>query len=1002
MAEVTGSFGDQPIELNNAATEITQKQLLAAILSMAKSQKLNDKAQKELEQELEKLTKSAKKLKKSQEDAAKAADKEAKAAKEAAEQKKKETEAAEEHTKALTAATSGLDKLASTIGSTAIGMANLIDNLSQVGNSMTAAAGAMNAIPVVGGVLAAVFGAVANAADRSTKSFQAAASVGATFNGSIVEFKNSATTAGMTMEDFGKLVSENGESLRLLGGTTDGGAKRFARLSNGALKTSQDLYALGYSTEDVNQGLMNYTKFLGQSGKLGQQTDAQLIAGSKAYLKEMDLLAKVTGQTRKEQEDARAALLADAQFQAKIASMGEIPAKALANTIDGLSPSLRGIAKDIMVTGTATTEESKNFAAFMPKSTAMMQEFAKITENGGTITQQQQEQLRNLMSQEGEERKKQLQSVGKYNQEYAQSYMQVVDASNMQKDAIEKARQAQEAAANGTDGLNQKVEQFKQQLAGFSNEFMMALAQSGALDDLMSTFKKLAGFTTDFILPAFNFLTDHIWGIVGTMVALKAINAAVAIAQLAQLPGLAAMAMGLWAVVAPMMPFVLAVGAILGVFYLLKKAGWSVGDVFEAIKDNVYGFGLVLTETYLKIAKWVAKFFGGSEMVDTALEKVQAEREELKVREAARDQRRKERREEAAAKDAEVGATNKLVDAKKQELEVTKKSTVDYGDTISILKDQQQKITQPGATAAAPPALAMKGFGKVAAQFESGGNAGAISTGKGDFGGKSYGAFQLSSKTGDVDKFLKESGYGSQFAGMQVGSAEFDKKWKELAGSDSKFAEAQQQHAAKTHYLPQLEKLKKSGIDLSSKGSGVQEAIMSTANQYGASTDVIQKALGGKDISKMSDSDIINAIQDYKASSVQSRFKSSSPDVQKGVQKRIEQERLSLLGIEPGSTAAPTATQVAQVTPNAPLSNMDVIKQAQEKYKAEQEAKATGAGKPAGPTAPATTQESAESLLASLNTKMDQLIKLSAQTTTNTYKQVVATQGLSNNLYTSV
>lgn len=185
-------------------------------------------------------------------------------------------------------------------------------------------------------------------------------------------------------------------------------------------------------------------------------------------------------------------------------------------------------------------------------------------------------------------------------------------------------------------------------------------------------------------------------------------------------------------------------------------------------------------------------------------------------------------------------------------------------------------------------------LGRVAAQFESGGKAGMVSSGHGDFGGKSYGAFQLSSKTGDVEKFLKSSGYDEQFSGLSVGSPEFDAKWKEL-GKDPAFLQAQSGHAKKTHYDPQVAMLKKSGIDLSERSDSVQEAIMSTANQYGAATNVITKALAGKDITSMSDKELINSIQDYKAASVESRFKSSSESVRSGVSKRIEQERIALL-----------------------------------------------------------------------------------------------------------
>jgi hypothetical protein len=213
-------------------------------------------------------------------------------------------------------------------------------------------------------------------------------------------------------------------------------------------------------------------------------------------------------------------------------------------------------------------------------------------------------------------------------------------------------------------------------------------------------------------------------------------------------------------------------------------------------------------------------------------------------------------------------------------------------------KQDLKDLITGGKTGAAMPAPI--GLGAVAAQFESGaGGAGTISTGKGDLGGKSYGAFQLAGRGGakgnEVEQFLKASGFEKAFEGLTVGTADFDKKWKDIAATNKDFMASQQKYAAQTHYDPQMAKLKGAGIDLSGKGIGVQEAVMSTANQYGANTSNIIKALQGKDVGKMDDKAIINAIQDFKAQNVASNFKSSSADVQAGVAKRIEQERLALL-----------------------------------------------------------------------------------------------------------
>jgi hypothetical protein len=92
-------------------------------------------------------------------------------------------------------------------------------------------------------------------------------------------------------------------------------------------------------------------------------------------------------------------------------------------------------------------------------------------------------------------------------------------------------------------------------------------------------------------------------------------------------------------------------------------------------------------------------------------------------------------------------------------------------------------------------------------------------------------------------------------------------------------------------------------------------------------------------------------------------------------------------------TASNTAA-VAVATKDIEAAAQKKVQEAEQKAKEEAEKK-----KKEAETKPATTQESATTLLAQLNTHMAQLIKLTAQNTTNTYEQVVATKGLSGNLF---
>jgi hypothetical protein len=388
---------------------------------------------------------------------------------------------------------------------------SVIQSFANVGDSVENAASVFKSIPLVG----TMFSAVATAATKVTDSFQAATASGATFGGSIQQFAGSASAAGMTMDKFAQLISKNGEALRLLGGDTATGAKRFAAISKTLRTSSNELYNLGYSTEDVNQGMANYTKYLGSTGKLGNQTNAQLAAGTKTYLKEMDLLAKVTGESRKDQEDARAKLLNDAQFQGKVANMSADAGKAFANTVNMLPPGLRDVAKDIMVTGTATTEESQKFMSMMPKSAALMQKYAAITDAGGTITAEMQNELNNMLAAEGKSAKQQYASIGKYNKDMAGVYMNTVQASNIQTDAMKNGTKEQKAAAEKQATLAAAMEKNKQALSELSNTFQLALANSGILNLMMDAFKFLAGITQTYLIPAFNIMAAIVTGVGG-------------------------------------------------------------------------------------------------------------------------------------------------------------------------------------------------------------------------------------------------------------------------------------------------------------------------------------------------------------------------------------------------------------------------------------------------------------------------------------------------------
>lgn len=136
-------------------------------------------------------------------------------------------------------------------------------------------------------------------------------------------------------------------------------------------------------------------------------------------------------------------------------------------------------------------------------------------------------------------------------------------------------------------------------------------------------------------------------------------------------------------------------------------------------------------------------------------------------------------------------------------------------------------------------------LGKLSEKYESGGRGpGTVSTGQGDPGGVSYGTYQLASKVGRADDFVKRH-YPEQFKGLKAGTPEFTKKWKELAAKDSKGLHANEHaYIKETHYDPQAKKLQKDlGLDADKRSAAFRDVVWSVAVQHGPNTSLIVTAV---------------------------------------------------------------------------------------------------------------------------------------------------------------
>lgn len=185
--------------------------------------------------------------------------------------------------------------------------------------------------------------------------------------------------------------------------------------------------------------------------------------------------------------------------------------------------------------------------------------------------------------------------------------------------------------------------------------------------------------------------------------------------------------------------------------------------------------------------------------------------------------------------------------------------------------------------------------GAISREYESrGAGPGTISTGEGDAGGKSYGSYQLASKSingekSTLEKFLKASNYDKEFK-TKPGSSEFDQKWKALAAEDPNFEIAQHVYIEETHFKPVAKHADQLGL---TRTFAIDSALFSIGVQHGGAKKIVENARK-KLKNDATEIDIIKTLYAARTDYVKSL---SSVQNKKGVLARYEKELKDVLDI---------------------------------------------------------------------------------------------------------
>ena len=188
--------------------------------------------------------------------------------------------------------------------------------------------------------------------DVNAETFRGLAEVGGNFNQSIVQMRNAAAQAALPLDDFAKLVRDNSTTLAALYGTTTQGAIGIAGLGD-ALRTqaTPELASLGFTVDEINETLITNLDRQRRTGIFDRMTDQQRVQSAANFAKELDRLAKLTGQQRSELRAQLDQQASNARFAAFIRTQDDDTQRRLsgfAATIGAVSPMLSEGMEDLI------------------------------------------------------------------------------------------------------------------------------------------------------------------------------------------------------------------------------------------------------------------------------------------------------------------------------------------------------------------------------------------------------------------------------------------------------------------------------------------------------------------------------------------------------------------------------------------------------------------------------------------------------------------------------
>ena len=197
-----------------------------------------------------------------------------------------------------------IEKLVNNSKQAAIGLSSLTGSAMTAGLTFGKITDAISkvagAIPIVGGIAAAIVGVGGAVLEEYVNGLKNLSGVSAGLGSDLLQLNKFAVDAGMNLADFSKLISENGKAVKSLGNSTTSGMKKFSELSDDLLDKAKVFNNFGLTNNEYNEILMQEIELRRKSGMDSADIYDAVSSSMNGLLYNTSQLAAMTGQDARE------------------------------------------------------------------------------------------------------------------------------------------------------------------------------------------------------------------------------------------------------------------------------------------------------------------------------------------------------------------------------------------------------------------------------------------------------------------------------------------------------------------------------------------------------------------------------------------------------------------------------------------------------------------------------------------------------------------------------